>query len=122
MELPTIEQIALEIKNEAVKMIEEETGVPFERLIQLAVADQEGRCVVLPVKHGDVVYCISERLDETTGKRYKAVSQKKVTFTQSLPDLVECEGFVYTFDEFGKTVFRDKEAAEAALERMRSIG
>lgn len=122
MELPIIEQIALEVKDKTFEMIEEETGVSFERLIQLAVADQEGRCVVLPAKLGDVVYCISERLDETTGKRYKSVSQKKVTFTQSLPDLVECEGFVYTFDEFGKTVFRDKEAAQAALERMKSNG
>lgn len=122
MELPTIEQIALKVKDKTFEMIEEETGVPFERLIQLAVADQEGRCIVLPVKRGDVVYCILERLDENTGKRYKVVTQKEVTFMQSLPNLFECQGFVYTFDEFGKTVFRDKEAAEAALERMKSDG
>lgn len=93
-----------------------------KRAAELVEADRDGRCVVLPVKRGDVVYCILERLDETTGKRYKVVTQKEVTFMQSLPDLFECQGFVYTFDEFGKTVFRTKEAAQEELERMERNG
>ena len=55
---PTIEQFAREVKDQAIKIIEEETGVSFDRLVQLACADQEGRCVVLPVKVGDKLYTI----------------------------------------------------------------
>ena len=48
-EFPTIEEMALEIKDKAIKMIEQETGVSFERLMELAAADKEGRCVVFEI-------------------------------------------------------------------------
>ena len=45
--LPTIEEFAREAKDFALKMIEDETGVSLKRLVQLACADQERRCVII---------------------------------------------------------------------------
>lgn len=36
--------------------IQEQFGVSAERLLELAQADQAGRCLVLPVKVGDIVW------------------------------------------------------------------
>lgn len=43
----------------ALKYLEEEYGVSIRRLIELAQADREGRCVVLPAGIGDTVYHIT---------------------------------------------------------------
>ena len=41
-----------------------------------------------------------------------------VDFVQSFPDLFECYGMIYKFEDIGKTVFLTREEAEDALERM----
>lgn len=45
MEL-NIEKLARAVYEDAKAMLEEETGVPFERLIELAIADSEVRVVI----------------------------------------------------------------------------
>lgn len=95
--------------------IYERFGVSAERLVELAKADREGRCVVLPVKLGDKVYRIMYRVNEETQKAEKCVDAGTVDFIQSVPDLFVSNGFVYKFTEIGKTVFLSREAAEAAL-------
>lgn len=112
MELPTIEQIALEVKDKTFEMIEEETGVSFERLIQLAVADQERRCVVLPAKMGDDVWLIVTKRPRVTMPEFSFVKHSRLTWTN----------IERVVTEFGKTVFRTPEEAQAALERMKSNG
>lgn len=42
----TIEELGREVYERAIAMLEEETGVKFERLIELAIADSEGRVVI----------------------------------------------------------------------------
>lgn len=42
----TIEELGREVCEKAKAMLEEETGVTFERLIELAIADSEGRVVI----------------------------------------------------------------------------
>lgn len=42
----TIEELGHEVYEKALAMLEEETGVTFERLIELAIADSEGRLVI----------------------------------------------------------------------------
>ena len=41
-----IEELGREIYENAMTMLEEETSVTFERLIELAIADSEGRVVI----------------------------------------------------------------------------
>ena len=107
--------------NARLKMIEKILGNDYDldRLKELIEADREGRCVVLPVKEGDRVYCIRERFDTSSGKNYKAISQDMIDFVEPLPKAVGCVGFVYTFSDFGKTIFRDREQAESALKAMK---
>ena len=153
-EFPTIEQIAVEVKDKTFEMIEEETGVSFERLIKLAVAAQEERCIVLPCKVGDTVYVVGtcKEIESFFDDGYLWPEESSCPFEDSC-DAEECEEnhirifetlatdfwigeqnethlevFLESLSEgkmvsdFGKTIFRDKEAAEAALERMKSNG
>lgn len=67
----------------------------LDRLRELVQADREGRCVVLPCKVGDSVYCIRESWNGYN------IDKKKFKIGMT--------------DKFGKTVFLSREAAEAAL-------
>ena len=42
----TIEELGREVYENAMAILAEETGVPFERLIELAIADSEGRIII----------------------------------------------------------------------------
>lgn len=44
-----VDKLAREIYNEAMKMIVENTGVSFERLVELAIADSEERITIKEV-------------------------------------------------------------------------
>ncbi len=101
----------------AIAEIKEFEGIPIDHLRNLAEADKEGRCVVLPVKVGNTVWiCGSVR---------GVYSAKVRTFFIGRPSLrgapdnsiqmirtTECD---IPIKDFGKTVFLTREAAEAAL-------
>lgn len=91
----------------------------LDRLKELVQADREGRCVVLPCRVGDKVYCIQSYFNDAKMRFEKKVKCRDVDFMQSLPDLFECEGMIYTFSDIGKIVFLTSEEAEAALEKMK---
>lgn len=75
--------------------------VTADRLRELAQADREGRCVVLPCKIGDFVYLIKRKLDGSD------CVQKAEFWWSDIP-------------EIGKTVFLTREEAEDALEGMKN--
>ena len=91
----------------------------LDRLKELVEADREGRCVVLPCKVGDKVYCIQDYFNDAKMRSEKKVKCRVVDFVQSFPDLFECQGMIYKFEDIGKTVFLTREEAEAALEKMK---
>lgn len=71
-------------------------AVTYTRLRELAQADREGQCVVLPCKIGSTVYSHARRLDGT--------------------DYVQETEFWWSdIPEIGKTVFLTREEAEDAL-------
>ena len=84
------------------------------RLRELAEADKDGRCVVLPCKVGDVVYgfhgektilpMVAKWIETNTDGWCIAVQYAPMT-----PRF-------YKFSDFGKTVFLTREEAEKALE------
>ena len=97
-------------------------GVEPSRLRELAEADKDGRCVVLPCKVGDTVWIV--------GAVRKLYSAKVRTFFCGHPSTVcgsdpyghihmirttECD---IPMQEFGKTVFLSREEAEKALQEM----
>lgn len=71
----------------------------IDRLRELVEADREGRCVIMPVKEGDIVYCIMHYI-----------------FEDNPPEIFEAPFHITDYYNIGKTVFLTEEAAEAALE------
>lgn len=74
----------------------------LERLRELAQADREERCVVLPCKVGDTVYQVDDI-------RVYALEVRNLIY----------DAGIFAFDEstIGKTVFLTRAEAEAALRR-----
>ena len=91
-------------------------GMTLMRLRELAVADQEGRVVVLPCKVGNVVYgfygektilpMVAKWIETNTDGWCIAVQ-----YTPMAPRF-------YRFSDFGKTVFLTREEAKKALQEM----
>lgn len=79
-------------------------GMTLMRLRELAVADQEGRVVVLPCKEGTTVYCISRPIAMYPDKSKPEVVP--IAFTRN--DLLK----------FGTRVFLTREEAEKALAEL----
>ena len=100
-------------------------GMTLMRLRELAVADQEGRCVVPPCKVGDMVWVIAH---PWTGKLQKkplvAYVNGMKLFTHGLYvnvlfDTLKINGTRdYGISRIGKTVFLTREEAEKALAEM----
>ncbi len=82
-------------------------GMTLMRLRELAVADQEGRVIVLPCKEGTTVYCISRPIATYPDKSKPEVMP--IAFTRN--DLLK----------FGSRVFLTREEAEKALAEMEGM-
>lgn len=79
-------------------------GMTLMRLRELAVADKDGRCVVLPCKVGDTIW----RLKRT----FETYPDKSKPYT-------EADGFLLQdIWNVGKNVFLTREEAEKALAKM----
>ena len=88
-------------------------GVEPSRLRELAEADKDGRCVVLPCKVGDTVW----RIVRDGEPHITRDEVRDMYFADDMTPCVELVGGRVTFTEkFGKTVFLTREEAEKALE------
>ena len=99
----------------------EEYGITGERLLELAEADRDGRCVVLPCKLHDKVFfvengCVKET-EVDSFHNWTSGCWKISTHTDRMFD--HWKGYEIDFSGIGKTVFLTREAAEAALEGMK---
>ena len=110
---------------ERLKAIEDILGDDYDldRLRELAQADREGRCVVLPCKVGDTVYRVVH-CDDGSGYAVWIIRVNFVEFNDNdsieLPNYVigtteNGAGTTMEFSDFGKTAFTTREAAEEAL-------
>ena len=99
---------------ERLKLLEDVLGDNYGlgRLRELVQADREGRCVVLPCKFGNKVYF------PLLGRIIEKTVYSIVTFSNS--QRIYCDGTSEFFrpENFGKTVFLTRAAAEKALEEM----
>ena len=93
-----------------------------DRLRELAEADKDGRCVMLPCKVGDTVYMIERIFDIDNGVCDEICARKVIGYGGNNLNklwLVGSGGIcnVSIFvSEFGKTVFLTREEAEKAME------
>lgn len=85
------------------------------RLREIAEADKDGRCVVLPCKVGDTVW----RIVRDGEPHITRDEVRDMYFADDMTLCVELVGGRVTFTEkFGKTVFLSREEAEKALREM----
>lgn len=85
-------------------------GVPIERLKELALADKDGRVMVLPCKRGDTVWYVTKIGIE----KYKIQAFEKSFFGDS----ANAYGINFPFYNFGKNVFLTREEAEEKLKEV----
>ncbi len=122
-----IEVLEAAIMGKAVAQITEFEGLPIARLLELAVADKDGRCVVLPCKVGDTVYAIVQVFGDD-GVRPRIIEKKITGIGGNALNKVWMvnKGNKYedrfSPSEFGRTVFLTREEAEKALAEMEGNG
>ena len=99
-------------------------GVEPSRLRELAEADKDGQCVVLPCKVGDTVYTKNRVLgadnaihDEICTRRIKGYGGNALNKVWLIVSGDYCNLSIFP-SEFGKTVFFTREEAERAMEEM----
>lgn len=98
--------------------IYERFGVSAERLVELAKADREGRCAVLPCKLHDKVFfiengCVKET-EVNSFHNWPSGRWKISTHTDRMYE--HWKGYEIDFAGIGKTVFLSREDAEKAVE------
>lgn len=109
------------------KMIEDILGDTYDldRLRDLVKAEQEGRLIIPPIYPGEGVYWVLS--DDMVPYGYYVTDAEVVTdcgtqgfYLTSNRDgsMCDCPNFV-PWDELGKSVFRSREEAEAALAKMK---
>ena len=89
-------------------------GLPIDRLRELAKADREGRCVVLPCKVEDDVYI--NILGRTLPFTVISISQMASTPTFKAQHGIRLV-YIFKADDVGETVFMTRAESEAALRR-----
>ena len=89
--------------------------IPLDRLRELAKADREGRCVVLPCKVEDDVYI--NILGRTLPFTVISISQMASTPTFKAQHGIRLV-YIFKADDVGETVFMTREEAEAALAKI----
>lgn len=96
----------------------------LDRLREIAEADKDGRCVVLPCKVGDTVYTKNRVLgadnaihDEICTRRIKGYGGNALNKVWLIVSGDYCNLSIFP-SEFGKTVFFTREEAERAMEEM----
>lgn len=113
--------------------IQKHYGVPGSRLGELIEADRDGRCVLLPCKDWmeivfgdqDVFYGIDTDYLECPIREISVDSSSRCTWYDGWKTVVlkgyDENGLDWEFapEDIGKTVFRTREAAEAALKERR---
>ena len=111
----SVEALKLSMMGKAISEITEFEGLPIDRLRELAEADKDGRCVVLPCKVGDTVW----RIIRDGEAHITRDEVRDMYFADDMTPCVELVGGRVTFTEkFGKTVFLSRAEAERALQEM----
>ena len=87
----------------------EATGNEAKHIMELTLAESQGRLLELPCRIGTTIYLIVTRRPKITMPEFSFVKKSQMTFNNMKRVL----------RDFGKTVFLTWEEAEAAMEKMK---
>ena len=94
-------------------------GMTLMRLRELAVADQEGRVIVLPCKVGHRVFALLDTDKHISECKVKQIGLgNEIGFVGLEPIGARGRKYGVSLNGFGKTVFLTREEAEKALAEM----
>lgn len=112
----TPEEIKAQFTEDAmINLAAQALGVETSRLREIAEAEKDGRCVVLPCKVGDTVW----RIIRDGEPHITRDEVRDMYFADDMTPCVELVGGRVTFTEkFGETVFLSRAEAERALQEM----
>lgn len=116
LEPEEIAKIREDVENGYMKSTARRYGISVDRLRELAQADREGRCVVLPCKVEDDVYI--NILGRTLPFTVISISQMSSTPTFKAQHGIRLV-YIFKADDVGETVFMTRAEAEAALQGER---
>lgn len=95
-------------------------GMTLMRLRELAVADKEGRAIILPCKVGHRVFALLDTDKHISECEVKQIGMgNKIGFIGLEPIGARGREYGISLNGFGKTVFLTREEAEKALEAMK---
>lgn len=118
LEPEAVETVKLALCAKHMVDLETLNNTPISRLVELAKADKDGRCVVLPCRQGDELwtYCNHpvKRIYSFTVSDVSTLNGRTVLNTLGLGTIRP--------EEIGKTVFLTREEAEKALQEMEGKG
>lgn len=97
-------------------------GMTLMRLRELAVADQEGRVIVLPCKVGQRVFALLDTDKHISECEIKQIGLgNEIGFVVLEPIGARGRKYGVSLNGFGKTVFLTREEAEKALAEMEEM-
>ena len=117
LEPEAVETVKLALVAKHMVDLETLNNTPISRLVELAEADKDGRCVVLPCKVGDVVYGFHNNRQTILPMVAKWIETNADGWTVAAQYAPMAPKF-FQFSDFGKTVFLTREEAEKAMEGM----
>ena len=114
----TPEEIKAPITEDAIiNLAAHAIGVETSRLRELAEADKDGRCVVLPCKVGQRVFALLDTDKNISECEVKQIGMgNEIGFIGLEPIGARGREYGVALNGFGKTVFLTREEAEKALE------
>lgn len=119
LEPEAIETVKLALAAKHMVDIETLNNTPISRLVELAEADKDGRCIIPPCKVGDTVFA---RLDNKSKYvcecKVKQIVVGDIVFVTFAPIGAPEREYDVSLRGFGKTVFFSREEAEKALQKM----
>lgn len=114
-----VDALKMASMGKAVAQITEFEGLPIDRLRELAVADQEGRVVVLPFKVGQKVFALLDDPKHVSECEVKQIGLGgSPGFAGIEPTGERGRKYGVSLRGFGKTVFLTREEAEKALAEL----
>lgn len=124
LEPEAVETVKLALAAKHMVDLETLNNTPISRLVELAEADKDGRCVVLPCKVGDTVYMIERIFDIDNGVCDEICARKVIGYGGNNLNKLWligsggiCNVSIFV-SEFGKTVFFTREEAARAMQEM----
>lgn len=120
LEPEAVETVKLALAAKHMVDLETLNNTPISRLVELAEADKDGRCIIPPCKVGETVYFVNAKQILEFAVVGYAVDETGISWVHSehVDKIGNTNERTFSPDRFGKNTFFTHEEAEKALQEM----